>query len=318
MGVVDSSEIYLISSGCSYSLNLEYIRDSFSNDSNQRHVNHHHIGVSSASMSYTKDVTINHISYLLKNGVPAENIILFTNITQIGRMSKKIPVDIWYYLRDRYNLSNEINYSENFFKFYDSGFVIFDNNFYTFFNQSEAEINQYPKIVKDWFFTQINAHQQLDFITHAKNYLEDIVLLQTFLKEKKIKYHFYFMNNTFEGWYFDGEIIKHRYSSHNDYELPNLKSDLKLSDLDNSLKSTYELLDFDNFIVYKSEKNNFGGLDEYCTENYPKERFLDHKVQTHTNCMIGFHPDDLVGKDFEKQYLYPHWYNFYTNLIKNS
>lgn len=315
--MIDTNKIYLISSGCSYCLKLGYIKNKLGEQFIEKYAIHHNLSVSSASMEYIKNTTIGHISYLLRNGVPSENIILFTNITQIGRIYKKIPNDIWYYIKDRYSVDNQTNYAGNVFKFYDGGFISLNTDVYTFFIQSDNDINTYPKIAKEWFFNQINAHKSLDLIDHVKNYVEDILTLQTFLEKNKIEYSFYFMSNTFEGWYYDNDnVLRHGYSSHSDYELPDLNSYLKISDIDFGVKSIYDLLNFKKFILYKNYKQNFGGLDEYCSDNYDKIRFLDHKRVTHTNCMIGCHPDDSVGNDFEKKYLYPKWLDFYNNLLK--
>jgi hypothetical protein len=315
--MIDTNRIYLISSGCSYCLKLGYIKNKIGEKFTDDYATHHNLGVSSSSIDYTKNATIDHISYLLRNDVPSKNIILFTNITQIGRICKKIPNDIWYYIKDMYSISNQTNYGGNVFTFYDGGFISINSDFYTFFIQSDNTINSYPKIVKEWFFNQINAHKSLDFITHIKNYVEDILTLQTFLEKNKIEYYFYFMNNTFEGWYYDNDdVLRHKYSSHNDYELPNLNEYLNISDIDFGVKSIYDLLNFKKFILYKNYKQNFGGLDEYCSDNYDKGYFLDHDRVNHTNCMIGCHPNDSVGHDFEKKYLYPKWLEFHQNLLK--
>ena len=306
--LIDSSEIYCISGGCSYTLECNFKND----------VPTHHIGSPSAGMGYIRDSVISHISYLLKNNIPSKNIIAFINITQIGRISIKYPDYIWYSIKDYHDILYERNYLGNKFKYYKNGLCSFDNQVYGFMNQTDNELNKYPKFVREWYLNQIKAHETLDVNTHIKNYIEDIVLLQTFLKLNNIEYYFYFMNNTFEGWYYDTDnILKHKYSSHIEYELPNLKSYLNISEIDNNIKSIYDLLDFEKMLLHTNDKQTFGGLDEYCNDNYPKESFKDYKTNTKSECIIGLHPNREATETFAKKYLYPKWIHFYNN-IKNE
>ena len=87
--------------------------------------------------------------------------------------------------------------------------------------------------------------------------------------------------------------------------------------LRNNIKSIYDLLDFEKMLLHTNDKQTFGGLDEYCNDNYPKESFKDYKTNTKSECIIGLHPNREATETFAKKYLYPKWIHFYNN-IKNE
>ena len=82
----------------------------------------------------------------------------------------------------------------------------------------------------------------------------------------------------------------------------------------------FSLIDFDNIITYKTDKFNYGGVDEYLITEF---NFTDFISTTHFKNendyknfnFIGQHPVLKVSKSFEENIIIPELQPFLSKFI---
>jgi hypothetical protein len=293
-----NTEKIIISSGCSYALGL----DSFKNDNiiNLHLTNVKNIGAPASSIQFTKELIIHSVNHALNEGFPADNIYIVFDCTQMGRNTKRVPTEFVNHILN--NISPKMHsrdWGNMVFDSYCEGYFKLNNNLYTTF--SDGNLNKFPYEVKQWIEDETGYSNKKDIIDHIQEYIETILIIQNFLKNKNIDYSAFFMSNVIEGWYYDS-FLKHRYSGNKTYTLPNLKNDLNISEISEPIHILFNTIDFDKFILYKNDNQTFGGLDEFTIDNYDKTAFKDCNVEIEDS-RLGMHPNQQVQIDFEKMYL---------------
>lgn len=308
------SEYILVTAGCSYTHNLEYTKQIISNNNlNCRVVN---LGKSSSSISFTKETIINLISHLKAQNIKANNIFIVFNCTQIGRLTKKIPNELLNefsgIVKTTWKNENPKSFMGMNYSSYPYGYNYINNNLYTSF--IDKNLNKFPYNSRNWINETIDSIGKIDILEHMQSYLEDIVLIQHFLKSNGIDYCCFFMNNVFEGWYYD-TILKHKYSNNKTYLIPNLSDSIKIWELNSLLNELFNMLDLSKFILYNSKGQTYGGLDEFTIDNYSSENFTDFNSESRNTNPFGHHPRGDAVTDFESIYIYPRLERF-INKIK--
>ena len=237
----------------------------------------YHIGISAVSIEYIKESIIHKIGELLNKGVNASDIYLLTNLTQIGRKFVKYPDYLLTDLSDEYKTRYKIG------------------------NYNPTSLIHLEKNVIDWEKQQIsNIDNSRLPVQNFEIYLENVLILQTFLKVHNISHTFFMMNNVFEGWY---ENFKHVYSSNPGPIVPDLSNTLHIKDMSDYCKYLWDTINLDNFIFHKTPGNNYGGMDEYSLDIFKGDETLyNENPLERQNFWYGLHPNVIVHHSFSDTY----------------
>jgi hypothetical protein len=324
----------IISAGCSYAIHLTHtnlIAKKFNLTTNDflKKCEVIHIGASSSSIQYTKESIFQITKWLMNNGILNEDIFIISNLTQFGRMNFKIDDSLVKETIDVIESNKLIEDGDNFvFDFYGfkiiqypRGYFYLNGCIYSSLVDNPSHLKKLPKSVYSSILNYYNEYYSIDTLSHMVEYINNLIQIQEFLKENKIDYRFYFMNDIFEGWYYEGEILKHEYTKNvGKFEIPNLKKYGDVSTLDNKIKDVFSKIDFDNIISYKTEKFNYGGVDEYTitkfnfTDFISTTEFKNENDYTNFN-FIGQHPVLKVTKSFEENFILPELQPFLNKFI---
>jgi hypothetical protein len=266
---------------------------------------------------------------LVENGISNENIFVVSNLTQFGRMNFKIDDSFVEEIVEVFE-SKEFEYERpmSFFDIpgfkiiqYPRGYFYLNGKLYSSLVDNSSEFKKLPKSIYNSILKYHEDYYKTDTIGHIVEYINNLIQIQKFLKENKIDYRFYFMNDIFEGWYYEGEILKHEYSKNKGkFEIPDLTKYGDISTLDNKIKDVFSKIDFDNIISYKTEKFNYGGVDEYTITKFNFTDFISTTEFKNENDykdfnFIGQHPVLKVTKSFEENFILPELQPFLNKFI---
>jgi hypothetical protein len=263
----------------------------------------------------------------MNNGISNENIFVVSNLTQFGRMNFKIDdseVEEMIKVFESNQTEGPIFFNDiPGFKIiqYPKGYFYLNGKMYSSLVDNSDEFKKFPKSFHNSILEYYEEYYKTDIIGHMVEYINNLIQIQKFLKENKIDYRFYFMNDIFEGWYYDNEILTHEYNKNiGKFEIPNLKKYGNISELDNRIKNVFSLIDFDNIISYKTDKFNYGGVDEYLISKFNFTDFIStNHFKTEDDYknfnFIGQHPDLIVTTSFEKNFLLPELQPFLNKFI---
>ncbi len=269
---------HLINAGCSY--DWKNNPTNFPNHSlpifdNRYEV--HWIGKPGVSIEHIKEAIIHKIGELLELGIVSTDIYLLSNLTQIGRKFIKYPDYVLPELSSNYKFRYKIG------------------------NYVTTALHKTEKGVADWERNQIsNIDNSRLPIQNFEIYLENIVILQTFLKNHNISHTLFMMNNVFEGW---GVDFNHSYSSLQIPHIPDLTNTLHIKDMSDYCKYLWGIIDLDNFVFHKTPGNNYGGIDEYALDKFKGDSSLynDDPIKR-GNFWYGQHPTPIVYHAFSNTY----------------
>lgn len=233
--------------------------------------------------SFSQSGILDTVRYY-KNKHP--NSTWVVGITQSARLTRKIPTEIHY---PNYILGTEDNIC--------GGYRLIGHDRYTSFIENDSIIKTKSDFPYDWWNSERQKHFNKSIEEHLIEYLDSIYQIQQELKDYELK--MFLMNNTFEGYYYDDEILSHRYSNNNDYKTQDLRNTLSLNDL---FPNEWNKLDLSKICFYQTDYFRYGGIDEYTIDNYPLEFFID-SMHRKVESPYGCHPNNHVQKDFIKQIL---------------
>lgn len=318
-----------LTSGCSYTPRLEYIENLL--NVNKRNFNNnktliHQVGLSSGSIKHLKYSVISFVEHLLKNGINRENIYVVGNLTQIGRKNYKFHKNEHKYVL---NLIHEItdfildaSLEDINFKKYNYGFCELDGDIYSSLIGNTDLYNPLPTDIKKGMFTFMDYHNKLTLIELVEDYFSDLFIIQEYLKKNKIEYTFYFMSNIIEGW--DSKYISHLYNNFSGkFEVPDLTNTHNIKNISSRVNSLFNLIDFDNIVCYSTEKQKYGGIDEYAIDNFKPTDFAGREKLEIKDYygpyfpFFGQHPLENVQIDFEKKFIYPKMESFIKKHYDN-
>lgn len=274
---------HLIIAGCSYywKVNKELYPDNIP-EAFLKEYQIHDIGLSSSSIEYIKESIIHTIGELLSNGIKASDIYLLSNLTNIGRFFIKYPENIINNLSDYYKKTNRIG------KYVTSSLILTYTNDYK------------PNEVKVWERRVIsNIENSRLPIQNFEIYLENVVILQSFLKTNNISHTLFLMNNIFEGW---SEDFNHVYSNLKGPVVPDLSKNLHIKDMSEYCKYLWDLIDLDSFVFHKTIGNNYGGIDEYAIDKFKDNESLYFSNPKKNDYWYGNHPNAIVYSNFSNDY----------------
>ena len=317
-----------LTSGCSYTTRLEYIKEELDiiDSPNDDKTLIHHIGLASSSIQHLKNSIISFVDYFLKNGINRENIYVVGNLTQIGRRSYKFNKNENKYILKLINEVVEFKEDNSLpdfnFKKYPLGFCELDDDIYSSLIVNTELYNPLPNDIKKGIFTFMDYHNKLTMEELVENYFTDLIIIQEYLKKNKIEYTFYFMNNIIEGW--NATYSTHLYNNfYGKFEVPDLTNTHNIKNISSKVNSLFNLIDFDNIVCYSTEKQKYGGMDEYAIDNFKPTDFAgletleikDYYGPQFT--FFGKHPLENVQIKFEEKFIHPKMESFIKKHYKN-
>ena len=282
-------EKYIISGGCSYfhksiSTIMDILGYSFHNT---EVVN---IDCPAGSNKYISESIVLCVDSLLKSGISNENIIVINNFTQIGRFSPIVPNEIKNEVETNLKPTEKRQIKDFKYTFYNS-FVQVQDRMYSLMIGNDG----LSSTAKDWYNEQeYNIETQKRFENNFEEYLENILILQTYLKSNNIKNLSFLMNNVFDGWKYD---FSHVYNTVNKWELPSTNNTLHISNISSFAKSLWDMIDLDSFVFYETKDNKYGGIDEYFINKFGDTSYLEDTPQ-HPHQFYSNHPNEDVYKSF--------------------
>jgi hypothetical protein len=278
----------------------------------------------SHGVEYQKRSILYTIGKLLKKGVSPPDIFVIVEFSQPNRLFIELPKeDSSYILSNIQNsegtfiLNNKferLDDSHEYVSKYKSLNVIFGDRVYL--NPELDDFSEYSKNHSTYLKSVIN-NSNLIFkpIDRYESYLTNIFLTQSFLKSLNIPYVFFLMNNTFEGYLNENSHIYSTDTVINSFGngkvvLPNLNNTLKIKDFSSYCTEIWNMIDFDNFVFYKNDRINYGGIDEYSMEKFGNIAYLSSANEwdiPDDECVLSFgaHPHDSVYVSFFEDYIYP-------------
>jgi len=253
----------ILSLGCSYSLKVGK-----------------NVGTPAASIDYLLEQVKYYKSYNINLDIariPLKDLLWIMDITQVGRLSKKIPIE---FAID--NQTRMIHHSQE----------KLGTDYFSFFTENFDEEKSFTKEYIKWWNKENKLHCLKSIEDHIKDYLITIKKIQDELIG--YDYKMYLMNNTFEGYFYKDNILQHKYSNHNEYKIPDLKNTIKLKDLYPKL---WKDIDLSKFRFYSVDGNQYGGLDEYTIDNFGKDQFMDYEWKDKVS-PFGMHPKNEAQRSF--------------------
>lgn len=295
------------------------------------------VSLPSQSSEYITDSTIHSVNYLLNLGVLPENIYCFIEWTQWSRIT--IPpnkfVDYQKYLNFSDNRNNNVtilgeNNPNQFItdalkglnitscgEMFNIG-KIGDMVYITPTHTNFTDIGN-PTELESYLEKAISIEQNISEEVKVKNYINNILRLQYFLKSKNIPYDCCFMQGSLSGW-FDVTFMYSQYpetSNENSYCIFASRQDTiymiqdrtpmdKTYDVENvitSVKKDIDLIDWNHFWTYETKDFRRGGYDEWCIDKFGIGSMIDpgyifkHLFQntkfsaSETITNFGYHPN---------------------------
>lgn len=294
---IDKNTLYFIKAGSSYALDY-----SVTNYVQNKKIQRIDLDWSSVGIHYIKYSILETVNFLLKKGVNESDIYVVSDLSQIGRFYTTDVNEFAeeYYLKNK--LIQNINIDNEFyFNFLSNGIIDVNGNIFDC--MIRGSFDSYSSKLKNILTNNQKLSYTQDSLFYIEDYLENLVELQKELSNKNINYSLYPMNNIFEGWFIEDDIIKHKYSYHIEYSLPNLSDCLLISELSEKSKELFSQVDLDNICFYKGEGNEFGGMDEFAIDNYTEDVFTDTPDKLKNQNFFGYHPRQFVRNDYFNKYI---------------
>jgi hypothetical protein len=284
----------------------------------------------SQGTTWQADSMIYVISNLLSMGVLSENIYSIVEWSQWSRSSETIPqifydtLDILSLNKKSYNIghpsceefqirtnSTNTNFSLVKQKLTDSlniksfkeigiNFSYIDGEYYI--TPSHLDSKSVGNIIGiEWEYF-INYLQELDskksVDSKIKDYLNNIIKTQNFLKQNNINYNFFHMQSCMSGWYYDNKILKHNLTHNLDYinnhsnpQFTSNKTDIEV--VWSKYNYIFNQIDFNNIWQYNENGYRRGGVDEYSYSKYGETSYTSLYDRTF-NSMIGKDEHKLI------------------------
>lgn len=316
-----------LTGGCSYTIPLDYLQYKINYRNRNTRTLINHIGLGSASIKHLKNSVITFVDYFLRNNIKNENIYVVGDLTQIGRKSYKFNKSEKRYVLNLLDTIDDwkpdLSVGELKFRKYPYGFCELGDDIYSSLVADNSFYNPLPNDIKKGIITFMDYHNKLTLDELVEDYFSDLFILQEYLKKNKIEYTFYFMSNIIEGW--DNTYTTHLYNNFfGKFEVPDLKNTHNIKNISSVVNSLFNLIDFDNIVCYSTEKQKYGGIDEYAIDNYKPTDFAGReKIEIKDYygpyfTFFGQHPLENVQIDFEEKFIYPKMESFIKKHYDNQ
>lgn len=336
------------------------------------------VSLGSQGSDWQSDSTIYCISKLLELGVKSENIYCLVEWSQWNRFTVhpndlKLDMNKIEWNRDNlffyedidkfdlYKKNNTISYElfehikiRTSKKFYNVGKI--NNRVYVVPSVMNVdEFNGVSEKLGSFIKTSKKLHDEYTNEKKIKDYLDNIIKTQFFLKSNNIKYNFCFMQSTLSNWYKTNDMVSHILippfiSKTNEFKDYGPNEDFNPinnfdTDIENVLcetKMEISLFDMKNIWFYENEKFRRGGIDEWTIDNFKEVGYINLHEFTEEFfgpmdmiCDYGQHPNTVpyltlwnkittncdfvkIKNDFENFMLEKFWEDYnYNGYSKN-
>lgn len=314
---------YIINTGCSYGVMFMSFKKFTKGNNNEFRIIDLHCD--STGADYAKRSVIYTVSKLIEKGVNPNDMYVIAEWSQPNRLHIELPQELCeeilncknHYIEDTFvldNTFNKVDTSDKFVTKYKSLTTIFDNRVYANVEHSELESFDNHNLryyIKEFIKNSPITHKPID---RLETYLTNILDLQNFLKCLGIKYSFFLMNNTIEGYYDNFSNFAYTDDTRETVQketivLPNLKNLRHIKDFSDYLNKVWNLIDLSNFHFYKTNNFNYGGIDEYTMEKFGHEAYTSAAnpwdiPETGYVTSFGAHPHESVYVNFFIEYIY--------------
>lgn len=324
---------FIVSSGCSYGVMmkslffnhtyLENVYNKFGSDRLEYNYDKDKIiflgtGTPSQSSEWASHSVQYIIDKLLKLGIDSTNIYCFVEWTQYDRITNSIEnfIDTSQLELECVLSSHSTPNIKQLLKYFSikslkklPNIGIIDGCYYI--NSSSLLPKQIDNIFgvdgKLMYEKQFKIHQQTTNISFLKNYFNNIISLQNYLKSNNICYNFCNMQSEFDGWIKNGfeyqQKLKYgqHYQKYYINDKKNIVHNLNYNHVKNNgihiieaypqLTHLYKLIDFSNWWFYKKDGFKFGGIDEYFLHTYDIYAYSNLMHYNHNEINVF----DIVG-----------------------
>lgn len=284
---------YVVIGGCSYAFrelgNLELLINTFT--SKKIELQFIDLRANSAGNEFITESIIIAVNTLLNNGILPNDIIVINNFTQIFRPVVKLPYEYHNKVKHLFEFSNaDVRIVENIKYASCESLIMVGNQIYSFlYSDKHLEDD-----VKDWYDIQSNNYRIKKIVEqYFESYLTNILTLQTYLKQKNIHNISYLMNNVFNGWL---DNFSHVYNKHTSLSLPNTVGTKHISEISEITKAIWDCIDLNSFVFYKTDINEYGGIDEYMLDNFPNRKYMQNPELK--DFIFGNHPNGFIYHQF--------------------
>ncbi len=336
---------FIIASGCSYATTLSSLENKTLNvklDTSDNLI-FIEIGCASQGSDWAYDSIKYAVNKLFEIGVKSENIYCFVEWTQIERVTITQPTilheffntNAWKEKLDKhfYIKSNVQNSNSIVDKLYQMmnvrmlqdvhNVMSIENLWYiTPTHTDKNDILKFDNIDLEIAYNEMLEYElRIPIESRVKTYLNNIINLQTYLKNNQISYNFVSMQSQFSGWDIDSNYMHvHKYTLNQNRpayvynnklkinsrfkETLNINSADDLVEVFPQFKYLITQIDFNNWWFHKSDFYRYGGIDEYALERYGLYGYLstDYDIRnentqidiSHITPSFGYHPHAFI------------------------
>ena len=324
---------YIINTGCSYGVMFRSMfRFTNGSDVEFRVIDLH---CDSHGSEYQKRSIILTVNELIKKGVDSKDIYVITEWSQPNRLFVEIPQEFVEdilqnedYREPNFVLDNSFKKIDNtdleLIVKYKSLNIVINDRIYA--NIEHSDLESFDNSNARFYIKEFIKNCPISYkpIDRLEQYLTNILDLQSFLKSKNINYSFFLMNNTFEGYYDNFSNFSYTENTlelvqKEKIELQNLQDFIHIKEFSYYLNNIWESLDLSNFVFYKTDRFNYGGIDEYTMETFGHEAYTaganTWDIPDEGYCTsFGAHPHDSVYVSFFEEYIYPRMNEFIGDI----
>jgi len=257
------------------------------------------VSLSSMGSEWIADSTIHTINYLLNIGVNKENIYCFIEWSQWSRIVLEpftytdVTTDLSFSDRKNFNLQQIGKNQPNEYlieKFKGLGIVqcnemhnvgkigdmIYINPTHTYFENPSPDL--------EMFLTKSREiERSIPEEKKVKSYFDNILRTQFYLQSQQISYNFCFMQGTFTSWkeedygysqwpesnhYNAFTIIQDNNIVVNKLFDSYMTSEFDIENVVPSIKTQFNLINWDKVWIYESDNFRRGGFDEWCIDSF--------------------------------------------------
>jgi hypothetical protein len=336
---------FIVASGCSYattlsSLKVKNLDVKLDTSDNLIFIE---IGCASQSSDWAYDSIIYVVNKLFEIGIKSENIYCFVEWTQIERISIAHPTILHEFfnthtwkekLNEHFYIKSNVENSNSIIdKLYDVMNVRILQDVHNvmsieklwYINPTHIDKNdilKFDNIDLEYAYKEMLEYElRIPMEIRVKSYLNNIINLQTYLKNNQISYNFVPMQSQFSGWDIDSNYMHvHKYTLNQNRPVHVYNNKLKIN---NKFKETLNInsaddlvevfpqfkylinqIDFTNWWFHKSDFYRYGGIDEYALETYGLYGYLttEYDIRTimseidvsHICASFGYHPHAFI------------------------
>jgi len=313
---------YIINTGCSYGVLFRSMKEFTQSEGDFKIFDLH---CDSFGADFQKRTILRTIEHLFDKGVKPTNIFVISEWSQPNRLFVESPKELSSHILDKdddsegaFILNSKFELEEedsNLLRKFRSIYAVIGDRLYL-----NPDVDNFDELLDRTLVKHFEEFKKNLYLSHKpidryENYLTNILDTQSFLKSHGIDYVFFLMNNVFEGWkdeyshFYTSEVMD-TYLFKDKIEIPNLKNHTQLKDFSSYLQSIWKLIDFDKFVFYKTDRFEYGGIDEYSMEKFGHISYTAGAnpwdlVEDGYVTYFGAHPHDSIYINFFEEYIYP-------------